>query len=469
MRTPARSPSPARRGAPTAPWWLNPGVAVLLIVPVTVAVAASLSDAQYRAEFGTPRYLTSATVTLCVVAALVLATTATLMITPARSSDDSAIDDPRLDGALRRAARVLFWLTVFGYVAFVASGVINGVRFSSIVAAVATQSNYTNSLKEQFVTVPGITTLTQVGMAFVVVALYSLRQRPDRVLRVQLVVVFVLATLRAFLLTERLALIELAVPALAVVAVGAVASGRTVARTLVPAAPLLAVPVVFAVFAGFEYSRSWQYFSTRTDRGFLEFAVLRFGGYYATAYNNGQVHLDHSTWPGRLPEGSLSAFWTAPGISSLGLYERWSAPPPLDAQFVLERYANPEFNNPGGLTTPFVDFGLVGGLLFFTVMGVVLGVLYRGLRDGRITGSLVYPLALTGLADMPRYLYWSQGRVVPSLVALVVVSVVLHGRRRDRWRVPAPAALPEKPAAPRPGAHAAPKPRTLGRREAVRR
>lgn len=456
------------RTAQTAPWWLNPGVAVLLIVPVTVAIAASLTDAQYRLEYGTPKHLTPATVTLCLVAALVLATAATLMITPARSDDESAIDDPRTAGAVRGAARVLFWLTVLGYVAFAASGIAGGVRLSTIVDTVATQSNYTNSLKEQFVTIPGITTLTQVGMAFVIVALYSLRHRPDRVLRVQIVVVFALATLRAFLLTERLALIELAVPALAVAAVGAVASRRALHRTLVHAAPFLAVPVVFAVFAGFEYSRSWQYFASRTDRSFLEFAVLRFGGYYATAYNNGQVQLDHGTWPGRLPDGSLSAFWTAPGIANLGLYERWSAPPPLDAQFMLERFANPEFNNPGGLTTPFVDFGLVGGLVFFVVIGTVLGVLYRGLRDGRITGSLIYPIMLTGLADMPRYLYWSQGRVVPSVVALVVVAVVLHSRRRDRWRQRPPAPLPAPPPETvTTGAHRAVK-HSLGRQPVLR-
>jgi hypothetical protein len=316
------------------------------------------------------------------------------------------------------------------------------VRLSTVVEAFVSQSNYTGSFKQQFATIPGVTTLTQVGMAFVIVALYSLRHRPDRLLRAQVALVFALAVLRAFLYTERLALIELAVPALAVVAVGAVAAGRALPRALVRAAPFVAVPVVFALFAAFEYSRSWQYFRVRTDRTFLEFALLRFGGYYATAYNNGQVQLDHGTYPGRLPEQSLSALWTAPGIGDLGLYERWSATPPLDAQLMLERYANPEFNNPGGVTTPFVDFGTVGGLLFFVGAGVVLGVLYRGLRDGRITGSLLYPLALTGVADMPRLLYWTQGRAVPSVLALVVVAVVLHRRRQVRWR---PSAAPRPP------------------------
>ncbi len=450
--TAGAGPAPVRRPAPSAPWWLNPGAAVLLIVPVTVAVAAVLTDADFRAEFGTPKHLTTDTVVLCLLAALVLATTATLMITPARSGDDSAIDDPRVEGTLRRAARWLFWLTMLGYAAFAVSGVANGVRLSTIVDAVVSQSNYSNTLKTQFATVPGITTLTQVGMAFVIVALHSLRHRRDRALTAQVVVVFALATARAFLLTERLALIELAVPALAVVAVGAGAVGARRGRALRPlvrAAPFVALPVVFAVFAAFEYSRSWQYFASRTDRTFGEFALLRFGGYYATAYNNGQVQLDHGTWPGRLPDQSLSALWTAPGIGSIGLYDRLSALPPPDAQQLLERYANPEFNNPGGLTTPFVDFGTVGGLVFFAVAGLVLGVLYRGLRDGRVTGSLIYPLALTGLADMPRYLYWTQGRVVPSITALVVVALVVHGRRRVLWRPP-PLAPPPAPR-PAPG------------------
>ena len=430
-------PAPPGRARSTAPWWLNPAVVVLLVVPITLLISLELTDAQFREQFREPKYLTAQTAQLALVAALVMAAVATLVIAPGRRTSTSQVEEPALWRPFRRSASVLFWLTVLGYAAFGVSGALNGVSVAQVVGAFTSQTNYGGDFKEQFATVPGLTTLTQVGIAFEIVALYTLRLQREGRLVWQIVVVYLLATLRAFLLTERLALIELAAPLVAVLATGAVRHGRAPARRVVRLLPVFFVPVLLVVFAAFEYSRSWQFFKTRTELDFWPFMLLRMGGYYATAYNNGQLHLDHSTWPGRLPYDSVAAFWTAPGISSLGLYERWSAPAPAYAQDVLERYANPEFNNPGGLTTPFVDFGTVGGLVFFAVAGLVVGLLYRGMREGDITGSLLYPVAMTGLTDLPRLLYWSQGRVVPAVVALVAVSVVLHRARRPPWRTAA--------------------------------
>ena len=98
----------------------------------------------------------------------------------------------------------------------------------------------------------------------------------------------------------------------------------------------------------------------------------------------------------------------------------------------LEQFGNPEFNNYGGVASPFVDLGIVGGLLFFLLAGMLSGVLYRSLREGRIWGLLLYPLFVLTMLELPRYFYLGQGRATPGLVALVVVALLVNRGRRRR-------------------------------------
>jgi hypothetical protein len=254
------------------------------------------------------------------------------------------------------------------------------------------------------------------------------RQRDQYVLR-RLGVVLLLGMARAFFLTERLAILELIIPAVGILAMH-LAKRRAAASRLVAAAPFILMPAVMAVFGAFEYSRSWAFYSQHTHGSFVQFVVDRLAGYYATAYNNGQLALMYASGGSRLPYGSIEALWTAPGMSQIDLYGRLTGhTEPNDFGTVLTQHGNPEFNSPGGLAVPFVDYGTVGGLLFLFLAGLTLGVAYRSWRDGELWGALVYPVALTGLFELPRYLYWGQGRVAPAFVALFLVAW-LAGRRR---------------------------------------
>ena len=431
-----------RSSRTTGLWWLSPAGALALLMPATLLLTAYLDDDAFQLFYREPKSVTGSSLVLVGVAVLVLAVVAHLVGTLAPAHGQQLMP---ANGALRRlrqASQVLFWLTIAGYLAFAAAGAARGVGPGDIVAVFVSQDNYANSLKDEFAGVAGITTLTQCGIAFVVVGTYLLLRRPDRRLVVQLVLVVLLSLLRSYINSERLALVEVGVPAVAILAMAARRSSRRALRVGARIGPLLLAPLLFLLFAAFEYSRSWQYFKTRTDEPFLVFALLRFIGYYATSYNNGHLEMLYDDYPGRLPSDSLQAFWEAPVISQLGLYDRLSAPPPATATNILERFANPEFNNPGGVTTPFVDFGMVGGFVFLVALGVVLGLLYRGFRDGAVLGALLYPVAVTGLLDLPRYLYWTQGRVVPAVACLVGVAVVLVRAERRRAR---------RPAGPRPG------------------
>lgn len=283
-----------------------------------------------------------------------------------------------------------------------------------------------------------MTTLTQLGIAYVVLAAVLLSSGRDRGLELRLALVLFLALLRTYFLTERLAVLELLIPLVAVAALAiSYRAGRIPAR-LVQLAPFLLVPAVVAVFSAFEYSRSWVFYSQHRGGSFVQFALDRLAGYYGTAYNNGQLALLHDEG-GSVPYGSIEGFWTAPGIAQLHLYTLLTGrSEPDDFSTLLQQYGNPEFNSPGGVAIPFLDYGTVGGLAFFLVVGSLLGLAYRACCDGHLLAVLLYPVLATGLFEMPRYLYWGQGRVLPTLLALLLTWWYVSRARPPRPTSPRP-------------------------------
>jgi hypothetical protein len=326
---------------------------------------------------------------------------------------------------LRAAATVLFWLTVAGYVAFVISGARNGVTPQMALGALLAQKNDSGDIKEMVGGIVGITTLTQVGPAFVVVSTLLITNRPDAWLRRARVIVIFLAIPRAFLLAERLALIEVLVPLGVVLALHGARSSSERTRAAVRLAPLVMLPALLVVFGAFEYSRSWAFFSTRTNRSFLEFTALRLNGYYATSYNNGQLSLTYMRNRSGLPFESVSGFWAAPGIEQAagGALEQEHAQRWND---VLTLHGTLELNSPGGLVVPFLDYGIVGGLVVFFAAGGVIGLTYRWCVAGRLPAVLLYPVITTGLFELPRFFFWTTGRATPAFVALGATAIAVR-------------------------------------------
>lgn len=427
-------------------WWLCPSVIVGLVIPPGLLLALSLDDRVFRLAWRTPKWLDVPTVTLFLAGVAVFMTAALLPLfgghRTARADWPSFADTT--NSRLRKAAAWLFAITLFGYAVLGASGVRNGVTPQDLLATVLTGDNYSGDLKAAFETIPGASTLTQVGVAFTIVAtVLLLRDRRDRVIAVQLGIVTVLALGRAYFLTERLALLELVVPVIALVSLALNRRGSRWVRRAVKAGPALLLPVVLIIFGVFEYSRSWTYFSARGG-DFFEFIVQRFAGYYITAYNNGQMAMIFERTDGALPYRTVEAFWTAPGIEQSGLFERLSgAVPHPSFDYLLTVHANPEFNSNCGLCDPFVDWGPLPGLVFLAALGLIMGVAYRGFTDGQLGWVLVYPLFVTGLFEMPRYLYWATGRFVPALLALAIVAWWV-GRTGSQRAVP-PTTAPVEP------------------------
>ena len=103
---------------------------------------------------------------------------------------------------------------------------------------------------------------------------------------------------------------------------------------------------------------------------------------------------------------------------------------------MLQIHGNPEFNSPGGLVIPFIDWGIVGGFVYLAVVGAIVGWLYKQCTDGHVFAVVVYPSMTTGLFELPRYIYWGLGRYTPALIALCIVGYLLNRcEERDQGTV----------------------------------
>lgn len=416
--------APVSTQKPRGLWWVSPAGAVAMITVPMLLIALAFPGAVYRANWGTGRYLTAGMAVLLLQGAATFIAASLLPLLGRRVPVATAWPrfSDRTHHRLLAASAVIFWVTVFGYVMYAAVGLARGARPSDLIAALVSQDTFTGNLRELFAPVAGITTLTQFGIAYAVIGTLLLLDRPTRGVLPRLVLVMLAALMRTFFLTERLAVLELAVPIGVIVCTWLVGSARRWVRVAMPLAPAILIPGVLLFFGAFEYSRSWVFYKSRSNGTFLNFAAERLSGYYVTAFNNGALALQYDRPISGIPNRTAEVFWTAPGVQQLGLLDKLI--PGGSNQFLdtLEQRANPEFNSPCGLCDPFVDWGHAGGLIWLGVAGLLLGLAYKGFANGSLLPMLLYPPLATGAFELPRYLYWVQGRLAPALVALLVAG-----------------------------------------------
>lgn len=420
---------PTRRGV----WWLWPAVPSLLVVAPTLIAANLMPESLYERAWRTPKGLDGrlTTLLLAVVVALVVGNLVVALTERDRSARPG-VDWPRLDptttAMLRRAYPVLIGLTLFGYAVWIGRGIARGLTLADVEAVLATQDNFKLPIKEKLDTLPGITTLTQAAIPAAVVGVLLDVRRPSARVRFWYRLVILLAAARAFMLAERLAIAEIVVPVLVLRAAVAARRSGPRGQLLLAIAPALAVGLLLSAFSISEYSRSWNWYSTRTDRSFVDFASERLLGYYATSHNNGALLLEHGE-VADVPFHTTSFVWQIPPGSQIGADIADDVSD--DRRRVLHGFGNPEFNSPGGLASILADYGTAGGLAFAFGLGLVAGGLHLGFIHGRPLGLLLYPVVFTGMLELPRYLYWFQGRAVPAIAAPLFL-VLLHSIRQRR-------------------------------------
>jgi hypothetical protein len=399
--------------------WLHPLLCVALLVLVYASFSAfDFSRFVPNAYIPGPQYAWGAVLLLALAVGIGL----TLVVaSPERAAP--AFDLPRLPMAL------LLALTVLAY----------AVWFGPLLAQPAllwqVLSGQSMNLRGTLSTTPGVTTMTQFGVAYVI-AYAALRGSRVRRLalweHLGLALVLLLALVRVVAWSERLAAIELVV-AFAVTRLAFARIERPSAWQLATALPLAAPLLVYVAFTATESVRSWEFYRDQYS-SVWQFSFERLTAYYATAANNGAGLLtEDAHWP--VYSGRYVAEWLylMPGLGA-GLRAALG-----DAQLFyedfLERFARPEFNNPTGLFTVVFDIGYVGSALYFVACGALVGLLWHGWRCGRAAGVLFYPMAVLFLIEVLRFNYIASTRFFPIALALAAL-----------WCTARPAAVGRQPA-----------------------
>jgi hypothetical protein len=281
-----------------------------------------------------------------------------------------------------------------------------------------------SSIRDLTTTTPGITTMTQFGVAYVIAyaAMRASRARPlARWEQLALVGVFVLGTIRAVAWSERLAVIELVVAyVVARLAFTRVMSERT--WSLSTLVPLFAPLLLYVAFTATEYFRSWHYFVNDYD-SVWEFSFERLLSYYATASNNGiGLLVENPHWPEYTGRFVAEWLYMMPMVGE-ALRESVGDVQVQYFQF-LSRYARPEFNNQSGLFPIVFDIGYAGSMLYFLAAGAMVGALWDAWRRQTRLGVLFFPTAMLFLVELLRFNYFASTRFFPVVVALAFIWAV---------------------------------------------
>lgn len=296
-------------------------------------------------------------------------------------------------------------------------GLVMAVLFDSDVGA--------GYLRQDLLKVPGITSIGNFGP--LVAVLVGMKQRMvgeplTRLERVLFGAVVVTIILRALIASERLALIECALPFMVA------AYGRYEHRwsAFLSLGPVIGGASLIGFFGLTEYFRSWVYYKQFYD-SFWSFITERLTGYYMTAINNGAGIFTNFP-PSGEPLMTLQWFYKFPLFP-------WAGSQDTQVSEFLITFANVEFNNSSGIFAPINDMGPTVGILIWFVIGLLSGALFQGYRNGGFISSLLYPTWIVGIYEILRVLYWGETRYFPIMLA-TAAFLLLVARQRSREYTP---------------------------------
>lgn len=429
MIRPAPSSDTGRPGGTwhPLPWWTRPsGLNLFFLLPMVVVVfwaaGGDLSGVTVRAE----NYFSAPFIALCLSLLLVSAVGAWL---GENLRQPMAVQCS--DAALHRSAITIGFLVLATYLFWYRS------MFFDLPVLVSILTGEYKPEREDIGRVTGITSLVNLAPVFFGLAGYLLfvQRVRTRLLIVLAVVLLVVTSFRAYIWSERLALIEALIPlALAVTLALFGSSGskptRRLWRWLAMLGPYVALPAVLALFAVTEYFRSWTYYEDRMS--FWEFSVGRFVSYYYTSLNNGAAILETTKdWPqGTFLQVMAWLHYFPLGIGQqfnelMGLRMQGGFLMPDPAWEFLHRLGDPEFNTPSSFAAVTVDIGVPGALLYFFLAMFCGGILYTRYVNRDAFALMLYPAVLVALFESLRYPYFGTSRAFVWLLGAVVVIAVL--------------------------------------------
>lgn len=409
---------------PTMPWWTSPaGICIGFLLPILFLIA-------YVGDMGHPgltiRGLRFLTLGYLALGALLLLVTALggwvgqhMRLRPTTAGDPQDWDFAATGVALIALFAYLYWFKDF---------------FLDPILLLRTLRGEYRPDRSNIELTPGITSLVNVAPAFFSLYAYRLAFRGPRMgpaLHGLFAVLVLLTVFRVYAWSERLALIEATLPF--GLALGAIAfnSPKRFVRALTWAGPFVALPALVLYFGMAEYVRSWTSPTYSGKLGFWDFAIGRLASYYYTSLNNGAGLLETLDWPTYTFEHTL--FWLHRAPLSLGpLFSAWVDLTHFEPEAFLEKFADPEFNNPSGLYAVICDLGLPLGIAYFSLIATFGGLLFRAYGEGRLIGAAAYPILFLSFLEVFRYPYLGQPRALTWALGIALAFLLVQGRQASR-------------------------------------
>jgi hypothetical protein len=434
-------------------WWLNPTYVAGLMGVLLALAAFIIPESMYRTYWRTPKFfdVTALRMTLACVGMFTCGAMAGGFRRLYRGNSAEGDWAERVPWTfMHRVFNACFYLSLFGYVAWTGAAISRGATLDLALGVLHGDKGASAVMKEVYLgTISGVTTLTQLAIVCLLLAVFIGTRDGWRRVIPKCCILLVLTLIRALLNSERLAVIELLLPA-AVLFLRLVIldSPRFRGRlwNVLRAAPVLGYSALIVIFGASEYFRSWINFYAGRDMSFWEFVSNRLLGYYVTALNNGAL-LAQRIDPTGAPFFTLHVLWRFRMLSGIVdlLYPNLALAANDTDPYMryLTMEANPEFNNGSGFLLPVVDFGFMGALLYWLLAGIICGVLYRLFQEKRMSGLLFYPLIFVGAIELTRIIYWAEGRAFVPLCVLAMVAFVCRSyARRYRFTEESPAWQP---------------------------
>ncbi len=422
----------AARTRAALPYWLRPTMLLIFTLGLPAVIAMQLADQTYIVEWGSPKFFRDEDAHNIGLAVLCFALGATLVATGRALTRRLTLHTTpmpeavgRLD-VLRPAFYVTAGLTLFGTLVWTALSMAQGINFGDVMQALSGNAEAVSRIRLRATTLPGITTLTQAGIALAAMAGLLWYRPASGTVRTVFLVVLLLTLIRSIVRAERLALIEQVIPfCVALLPSWLERYGdRPWVRIGLPLAPVAAVLGLFAFFMLAEAGRSYESkVNDGLQRNLVEYSAVRIGGYYSTSLNNG-AYLSRQLTEGPWPYFALEWFWRFPGVDSRVNVQGLTGMGDDDMLQLLDVDLNPEFNNPSGFFSYRYDFGMQGIVLFFFGLGVVAGCLHGSYTAGRCGGRLLYPVFVIGLLEIARVPYFTSTRVFPAWMILFAVVAI---------------------------------------------
>ncbi len=415
-------------------WWLKPAwLVVLIVVPVYLSfIVFDFENVVPRRYIPGPNYWWG----LLLLATLALGATLgsygaakKARITARREvSGIAAAAQIRIPAALTGALLVL---TLLAYAVWF------GPLLTAPDAILQVFRGERDNVRDLVETMPGITTFTQCGAAYAVlyaIKRYAGSESPQMWERLGLALVFALALARAFLWSERLALLEVMVAYGIATAAFYRFRSRGMERLAV-ALPLVAPTLLYLAFTGTEYFRSWRFYQDYYD-SIWQFSYERLVTYYAVASNSGIGLLEElRDWPQYTGRFVFEWAYVFPYIGP-ALIDAFGDAHLGYSRFLLE-YGRQEFNNPSGIFVIVYDIGYFGSALYFLAAGLLIGLGWKSFYLRRPGGLLFFPFCFLFVIELLRFNYFAASRFVPIAVSLLLAYGAIKGWRGSRPR-PAP-------------------------------